>query len=203
MNDLKFNDPHQGSQAETAAELGAEMTLETATETAARTLKSLIRPVPDFPKPGILFQDITPILTDPQSFRLLINELSRMIPSGVNKLIAIESRGFILGSALAHSLHLGLVIVRKPGKLPYKTLRLAYDLEYGQDALEIHSDALGDTDQVVIVDDVLATGGTASASEKLCATLGARVLQHIFIMEIEGLMGRSKLMAPAACLFGC
>jgi adenine phosphoribosyltransferase len=165
-------------------------------------IKSLIRDVPDFPKPGILFKDITPLLSDPQAFRALVHELSATIPAQVTKLASIESRGFILGSALACELGLGLVLIRKPGKLPYATLSHSYDLEYGRDTLQIHVDALEDRDRVCIVDDVLATGGTASAAEMLCRETGATVLGFSFLMEIQGLNGRAKLNAPVQSLIG-
>ncbi len=164
-------------------------------------IHTLIRDVPDFPKPGVLFKDITPILEHGEAFAALTSHMAERIPAGVNKIVAIESRGFILGSALAHRLGYGLIIVRKPGKLPRATVRESYELEYGTDTLEIHRDALRSNDHVAVVDDILATGGTAAATERLCERAGARVLASVFLMEIEALRGREKLKNPSVSLF--
>lgn len=164
-------------------------------------IHTLIRDVPDFPKPGILFKDITPILEHGEAFAALTGHMAERMPAGANKIVAIESRGFILGSALAHRLGCGLVIVRKPGKLPRATVRESYELEYGTDTLEIHRDAFRSNDHVVVIDDVLATGGTAAATERLCERAGARVLASVFLMEIEALRGREKLKNPSVSLF--
>ena len=163
-------------------------------------LKEMIVNVPDFPKPGILFKDITPILENPAAFRSLIYEFCLIIPENVTKIVAIESRGFILGAAIAHHFNKGLVLVRKPGKLPRKTYSQSYALEYGTDSLEIHQEALGRDDKVIIIDDVLATGGTAHAVESLCKTCGAEVLGHRFLLEISFLQGRKKLQAETISL---
>lgn len=163
-------------------------------------IKSLIRDVADFPKAGILFKDITPVLSDRAAFKALIEEMAPSVPAGMTKIVAIESRGFILGSALALELGLGLVLIRKPGKLPYATLSHSYDLEYGKDALQIHVDALDCNDRVCIVDDVLATGGTAGAAEVLCRETGAAVCGFSFLMELQALNGRAKLTSPARAL---
>lgn len=163
-------------------------------------INSLIRDVPNFPKPGILFKDITPILEHGEAFSTLIRHLVDKIPADTNKLVAIESRGFILGAAMAQHLRCGLVLVRKPGKLPRTTFRETYTLEYGSDALEVHEDALTADDRVVLVDDVLATGGTAAATERLCERNGAQVLNSVFLMEIEALRGREKLRYPSVAL---
>jgi adenine phosphoribosyltransferase len=163
-------------------------------------MQSLIRDVPDFPKPGILFKDITPILSDPKAFHALTVHLSRLIPKDTTKLVAIESRGFILGSALAQYLGLGMALVRKPGKLPYATLSHSYELEYGKDTLQIHVDALTKNDRACIVDDVLATGGTAQATEILCLETGAQVSGFVFLMELSFLDGRKKLRASSSSL---
>ncbi len=163
-------------------------------------IHQLIRDVPDFPKPGIVFKDITPILEHGEAFGALTRHLAERVPTNVNKIVAIESRGFILGSAVAQHLRCGLVIVRKPGKLPRATLRESYDLEYGSDALEVHEDALRLGDRVVVMDDVLATGGTAAAAERLCERIGAQVLTSVFLMEIEALCGREKLKNPFVSL---
>lgn len=164
-------------------------------------IKSVIRDIPDFPKPGILFKDITPALSDPKAFKALVEHFAKRIPAGTTKLVAIESRGFILGAALALRCELGLVIARKPGKLPWKTVTASYKLEYGHDTLEMHEDALMSHDKVLIVDDVLATGGTASAVHELCDKLGAQVLGGLFLMEIPFLKGREKFRAPVESLF--
>ena len=164
-------------------------------------LKAIIRDIPDFPKPGILFKDITPALSDPKAFKALVEHFAERIPAGTTKLVAIESRGFILGAALALRCELGLVIARKPGKLPWKTVTASYQLEYGKDTLEMHEDALMTHDKVLIVDDVLATGGTAQAVHELCTKLGAEVLGGLFLMEIPFLKGRHKFKADVQSLF--
>ncbi len=163
-------------------------------------VQRLIRDVPDFPKPGILFKDITPVLSDAQAFQTLIAQLAELVPSTTTRLVAIESRGFILGAAVAMKLNLGMVLIRKPGKLPYATLSHSYDLEYGKDTLQIHADALSPADRVCIVDDVLATGGTASAAETLCLETGAVVSGFAFMMELGFLQGRKLLKAQAQSL---
>ncbi len=164
-------------------------------------IKELIRDVPDFPKPGILFKDITPLLSDQKAFRSMTAHLSSLVPNGTTKLASIESRGFILGSAVAMHLGLGMVLIRKPGKLPYATLSHSYDLEYGKDTLQMHVDALSSTDKVCIIDDVLATGGTAQAAENLCRESGATVSGFAFLMELSFLKGREKLKSSAQSLF--
>jgi adenine phosphoribosyltransferase len=163
-------------------------------------IQKRIRDVPDFPKPGILFKDITPILADSESFHALTEHLARLIPPGTTKLASIESRGFLLGAAVAQRLNLGLVLIRKPGKLPYSTFSHSYELEYGKDTLQIHVDALSPADKVCIVDDVLATGGTASAAEVLCLETGATVSGFAFLMELSFLGGREKLKAQSQAL---
>jgi adenine phosphoribosyltransferase len=157
-------------------------------------LRSRIRDVPDFPKPGIVFKDITPLLADPAAFRqccsMLAGEVERHRPS---KLAAIESRGFIFGSSVAALLGIGFVPVRKPGKLPWKTTRHEYALEYGSDALELHVDAVAAGERVVIVDDVLATGGTAGAAKALLKSAGADVAAAAFVIELDFLNGRRQM----------
>ena len=155
---------------------------------------SLIADVPDYPKPGILFKDITPLLADGPGFGVVIDEFARSIRSlnrGIDAIVGIESRGFILGGAIAKALEIGFVTVRKPGKLPRDVYRKEYALEYGFDALELHKDLLGKDDNVIIVDDVLATGGTAMACHDLVDITGAKVVAHLFMLEIEFLRGRS------------
>lgn len=163
-------------------------------------IQSLIRDVPDFPKPGILFKDITPLLANPQGFSTCVEQMSRLVPKHSTKLAAIESRGFILGAAMAQKLGLGLVLIRKPGKLPYATLNHSYQLEYGRDTLQIHVDALNERDHVCIVDDVLATGGTAQAAEVLCAETGSSVSGFAFLMELKAHKGQTKLKALSQSL---
>ena len=166
-----------------------------------RQLQSRIAEIPDFPKPGILFKDITPLFNDFDCFQHLIEALAPMIPEGCNKIVAIESRGFLIGSPLAFRLKLPLVIARKPGKLPRPTLKKTYQLEYGQDALEIQKEDLSSYDKVCILDDVLATGGTAQTTELLCRELGAEVLSHLFLLQVPGLGGEAKLSSPYRVLF--
>jgi adenine phosphoribosyltransferase len=158
-------------------------------------LKSLIREVPDFPKPGILFYDITTLLKDPKGLHELIDELGAgYAGKGISKVIGIEARGFIFAPAVAYALNAGFVPVRKPKKLPAPTERVEYQLEYGTDALEIHRDAIEPGENVLIVDDVLATGGTASAVAKLTEKLGGKVAGLGFAIELDFLKGREKLV---------
>ena len=157
-------------------------------------LKAKIRDVPDFPKPGIIFKDITTLLKDPQGLRCAADLLTDLVRGrNVSKVLAIESRGFILGSLVADRLGLGFVPVRKPGKLPAPTRKASYALEYGTDTLEIHDDALTKGESVLIVDDVIATGGTARAVAELAEGLGARVEAYAFLIELAFLNGRAKL----------
>jgi adenine phosphoribosyltransferase len=157
-------------------------------------LRAAIRDVPDFPKKGIVFKDITTLLKDPALFRRTIDLLAVLCGDRpVDKVVAIESRGFILGGVLASRLGAGFVPVRKPGKLPAKALRASYALEYGTDTLEIHEDALGRDERVLIVDDVIATGGTAHAVGELVDRLGAKVVAYAFLVELSFLNGREKL----------
>ena len=157
-------------------------------------IREKIRDVPDFPKKGILFKDITPVLQDPAAFRGVIDRLAdRYEDARPDGIVAIESRGFILGSALAYRLGVGLTIVRKPKKLPWKTKRVEYALEYGTDALEIHEDGVAKGQRVVIVDDLLATGGTAGATVKLVQELGGIVQECAFVIELAFLDGKKKL----------
>jgi adenine phosphoribosyltransferase len=157
-------------------------------------LKAKIRNVPDFPKPGILFYDITTLLRDPDGFRDVIAALaSPFLNQSIDLVVGIESRGFILGGAVAEALGAGFVPVRKPGKLPAKAVKESYALEYGTDALEIHEDAVLPGQRVVIVDDVIATGGTARATASLIRKLGGTVHALAFLVELEFLKGREKL----------
>lgn len=161
---------------------------------AADQLKQKIRNVPDFPKPGILFYDITTLLQDPQGFRDAIAAMTRPYENqGITHVIGIESRGFILGAAVAHQLNAGFIPIRKPGKLPSTRVSETYALEYGTDCLEMHSDALTGAGRVLIVDDVLATGGTARAAANLVKQVGGTLHGLAFLLELTFLPGRSKL----------
>ena len=158
-------------------------------------LKSMIRNVPDFPKPGILFYDITTLLQDGPGLHQAIDCLSKpFADAGIEVVVGIESRGFIFGSAVADRLGAGFAPIRKTGKLPSKTLRASYDLEYGTDALEIHDDAVRRGQKVLIVDDLLATGGTARAAADLVKQLGGDVHALAFLIELVALKGRDKLV---------
>lgn len=162
-------------------------------------LRTLIRDVRDFPKPGITFKDITPLLGDARAFRRTIDAMVEQVKTRhVTKVVAIESRGFLLGSAIALELGAGLAIARKPNKLPFSTTKIEYGLEYGIDTLEMHVDSLKNTDSVLIVDDVLATGGTALATAQLVQRLGAQVTGLAFLLELTFLQGRKKLEGHAA-----
>ena len=158
-------------------------------------LKTRIRHVPDFPKAGILFYDITTLLQDRDGFRAAIDSLALpFISQGIDVVVGIESRGFIFGSAVADRINAGFSPVRKPGKLPSTTVRATYDLEYGTDALEMHDDAIRTGQRVLIVDDLLATGGTARATRDLVKRLGGEVYALAFLIELVGLNGRAKLV---------
>jgi adenine phosphoribosyltransferase len=157
-------------------------------------LKERIRGIPDFPKPGILFRDITPLLADGRAFRQAIDILGdRYINQGIDLVVGVEARGFIMGAALAYKLRAGNVLIRKPGKLPYKTHRTTYALEYGTDTLEIHQDAIKPGQRVLIADDLLATGGTISAAVDLVKQLGGQIVELAFLIELTALKGREKL----------
>lgn len=156
-------------------------------------LRKHIRDIPDFPKPGILFRDITPLLADPTAFRATVDRLAEPFKGRVDIVLGIESRGFIIGAPLAYALNTGLAVVRKPGKLPSLTFTAQYALEYGKDALEIHRDAFGHPCRVLVVDDLLATGGTAGAAVELVERLGGEVIACAFIIELGFLKGRDAL----------
>ena len=157
-------------------------------------LRSFIRDVPDFPKPGIVFKDITPLLKSPMAFNHTVQSLAEPFRSeGITSVAAIESRGFIFGSCVARILNAGFVPIRKPGKLPWTKRRNEYILEYGTDALEIHDDAVGTSDRVLLVDDVLATGGTAAAASFLVRESGAELIGVAMVIELSFLDGRKKL----------
>lgn len=163
-------------------------------EVQVEALKAAIRDVPDFPKPGIVFKDITTLLADASLLRRSLDLLTVLCGDlGTEKVVAIESRGFILGGALADRLGAGFVPVRKPGKLPWKARKASYELEYGKDTLEIHDDALRPGERVLVVDDVIATGGTARAVAELTLSFGATLVGFAFLVELGFLGGRQKL----------
>ena len=160
-------------------------------------LNSLIRDVPDFPKPGIMFKDITPLLGDHAALVESITLLAKpYIGKGITKVVGIESRGFILAPSVAMAIGAGFVPVRKPGKLPWTSIKESYGLEYGKDTIEIHEDSVGPDDLVLIVDDVLATGGTASAAVSLVSKLGAKIYGCAFLIDLAFLGGAAKLSCP-------
>lgn len=162
--------------------------------TRQRLIRSLVRDVPDFPKPGIVFKDITPVVGSARGLRAAVAELTNYCrPLRPTKIVGIESRGFIFGAAVADRLGIGFVPVRKPGKLPWKTLREQYTLEYGTDAVEMHRDAVERGDRVIVLDDLLATGGTAAATVRLVRRSGAKVLAAAFVIELAFLAGRRRL----------
>jgi adenine phosphoribosyltransferase len=157
-------------------------------------LTSLIRDIPDFPEPGIVFKDITPVLADGKAFAALVDALAEPFRDiGVNKVAGIEARGFTLATPVAERLGAGFIPVRKPGKLPYETVREDYSLEYGTDSLEIHTDAAGKGEKVLLVDDVIATGGTAAAAIRLLRKIGADVVGFSVFIELAFLDGADKL----------
>ncbi len=161
-----------------------------------KSLESYIRSIPDFPKPGIEFRDVTGILDSADGLRLAIDQLAdRLEGVAFDAVVSMESRGFIFGMPLAYKLNKSFVPVRKPGKLPRETVSASYELEYGTDALEMHKDALRPGARVVVVDDLLATGGTAEACARLVDAVGAKVVKMLFVMELEGFAARSRKLA--------
>jgi adenine phosphoribosyltransferase len=165
---------------------------------ALKYLRAHLRDVPDFPKPGILFKDITPLLADPRAFHITLDLFAeRFIGEHVDAVVGVESRGFIFGGALAARLNASFVPVRKPGKLPYKTDEVAYALEYGDAVLQMHVDSIKAGAKVLIVDDLLATGGTASAAAELTRRQGGVVVGFAFVVELDFLGGRKKLIDAA------
>ena len=158
------------------------------------TLLSSIRTIPDYPKPGILFRDITTLLGDARAFRRAIDELVHPYAGlKVDKIAGIEARGFILGGAIAHQLSAGFIPIRKKGKLPHETVRVAYSLEYGLDEMEMHKDAVKPGEKVILVDDLIATGGTAEGAVKLLTQMGADIVAACFVIDLPDLGGRKKL----------
>jgi len=164
--------------------------------TVRESLLAAIRTIPDYPKPGILFRDITTLLGNPQAFRRAIDELVHPYAGlSVHKIAGIEARGFILGGAMAHQLSAGFIPIRKKGKLPHETVRIAYSLEYGIDEMEMHKDAVKPGEKVILVDDLIATGGTAEGAVKLLRQMGADIVAACFVIDLPDLGGRKKLEA--------
>lgn len=160
------------------------------------TLVSAIRNIPDYPKPGIMFRDITTLLGNARAFRRAIDELVHPYAgSKIDKIAGIEARGFILGGAMAHQLSAGFIPIRKKGKLPHETVRVAYSLEYGLDEMEMHKDAVAPGEKVILVDDLIATGGTAEGAVKLLRQMGAEIVAACFVIDLPELGGRKKLEA--------
>ncbi|GLQ37226.1 adenine phosphoribosyltransferase [Rhizobium albus] len=163
-------------------------------ENRYRDLVSSIRAIPDYPKPGIVFRDITTLLGDPRAFRRAVDDLVHPYAgTKIDKIAGIEARGFILGGAVAHQLSAGFVPIRKKGKLPHDTVRIAYSLEYGVDEMEMHRDAITPGEKVIVVDDLIATGGTAEAACKLLTQMGADIVAACFVIDLPDLGGRKKL----------
>ena len=166
------------------------------TLTADLDLKDLVRTIPDYPKPGIMFRDITTLLGNARAFRRAIDELVHPYAGQkIDKIAGIEARGFILGGAIAHQLSAGFIPIRKKGKLPHDTVRVAYSLEYGLDEMEMHRDAVSNGEKVILVDDLIATGGTAEGAVKLLTQMGAEILSACFVIDLPDLGGRAKLEA--------
>ncbi|MEY4948020.1 MAG: hypothetical protein RL698_231 [Pseudomonadota bacterium] len=169
----------------------------------ALDLKSLVREIPDFPKPGILFRDITPLLGNGPGLSEAVRQLAEPFRGKVDVVVGVESRGFILGAPVAVHLGTGFALIRKPGKLPAAKIAASYELEYGTDTVEMHTDALSVGTRALVVDDLLATGGTASAAIDLVRRLGAEVVACAFLIELEGLGGRARLGAvPVHAVLG-
>ena len=161
---------------------------------ARHEIASAIRTVPDYPRPGVLFRDITTLLGDARVFRMAVEELAHpWAEAAIDRVAGIEARGFILGGAVAHRLTAGFVPIRKKGKLPHTTVRVAYSLEYGVDEMEIHRDGVAAGERLILVDDLLATGGTAEAAVKLLRSLGAQIRAACFVIDLPDLGGRARL----------
>ncbi|MCI5074362.1 adenine phosphoribosyltransferase [Oricola sp.] len=159
-------------------------------------LEAAIRTIPDYPKPGIMFRDITTLLGDARAFRRSVDELVHPYAgTKIDKIAGVEARGFILGGAMSHQLSAGFVPIRKKGKLPYDTVRIAYSLEYGVDEMEMHKDAVKTGERVILVDDLIATGGTAEGAVKLLQQMGAEVVAACFVVDLPDLGGRKKIEA--------
>ncbi|WP_323001681.1 adenine phosphoribosyltransferase [Denitromonas sp.] len=171
-------------------------------QSAADLLRQRIRTVPDWPQPGVQFRDITPVLQDPASFRLLVQTLVvRYMPRGIDVVAGIDARGFILGAVVAHELNVGFVPVRKKGKLPFNTVSEEYELEYGSATVELHTDAVKAGDRVLLIDDLIATGGTMMAAKKLIERLGGSIVEGAAIVDLPELGGSELLRAAGLELF--
>lgn len=157
------------------------------------SLKDKVRAIPDYPKKGVIFRDVTTLLKEGQDFKEAIDKMAEKIEYEIDKVIGIEARGFIVGAPLAYKLSKGFIPIRKPGKLPCEKISVEYDLEYGTDSIEMHVDGIKKGEKVVIVDDLLATGGTSQAAIKLLESLGAEVAGLLFLMELDDINGRQKL----------
>lgn len=165
-------------------------------------VKSYIRSIPDYPKPGIMFRDITTLIADPEGFRLTVDSVvDRYQGRRIDKVVGIEARGFIFGSPVAHRLGVGFVPVRKQGKLPGHTIEHHYDLEYGTDVVEIHADAIGDGERILLIDDLIATGGTADAAISLIERSGGLVEECCFIVDLPDVGGRARLEGRGQTVF--
>ncbi len=166
------------------------------TETTVDFLRASIRSIPDYPKPGIMFRDITTLLGNARAFRRAIDELVQPFAgSKIDQVAGMEARGFILGGAVAHQLSAGFIPIRKKGKLPHSTVSIAYSLEYGVDEMEVHTDAVTPGEKVILIDDLIATGGTAEGATKLLQKMGAEVVAACFVIDLPELGGRAKLEA--------
>ena len=167
-------------------------------------LKNLIRTIPNYPKDGVMFRDITTLMQHPAGFRRTVDELVQPFAGGdINRIAGIEARGFILGGAVAHQLSIGFIAVRKKGKLPWQTISVEYELEYGTDELEIHIDSIGKGDRILIIDDLIATGGTAAATTQLVRDAGGEVVGASFVIDLPDLGGSKQLEemgVPVRCL---
>ena len=157
------------------------------------SLKDKVRAIPDYPKKGVIFRDVTTLLKEGQDFKEAIDKMAEKIDYEIDKVIGIEARGFIVGAPLAYKLSKGFIPIRKPGKLPCEKISVEYDLEYGTDSIEMHVDGIKKGEKVVIVDDLLATGGTSQAAIKLVESIGAEVAGLLFLMELDDINGRQKL----------
>jgi len=187
------NAPNQPPLANQKAAHGEELTMK---RTLEETLLESIRTIPDYPKPGVLFRDITTLLGNARAFRRAIDELVHPYAGNkIDKIAGIEARGFILGGAMAHQLSSGFVPIRKKGKLPHETVRVAYSLEYGLDEMEMHADAVAPGEKVILVDDLIATGGTAEAACRLLTQIGADIVAACFVIDLPDLGGRARLEA--------
>jgi adenine phosphoribosyltransferase len=189
-----MSEPVTPSTGTTSSTSGVTSSSGTLTQEQSTWLKQYIRSIPDYPQPGILFRDITPLLQDPTALRFAIETMANRYRSQqIDQVVGIESRGFIFGTPLAYLLGTGFVPVRKKGKLPSQVISVEYDLEYGSNVLEIHTDSIQPGQRILVVDDLLATGGTTAGTVKLVEELGAQVVSLAFLIELAGLEGRSRL----------